>query len=69
MNNEGLLVALQDGILQYIISEKVGELETYCKSKPTPSQITYAELRFEENEIIVDKIKCDTCYCEPYLKE
>lgn len=63
-----MLVTLQDGILQYIISEKVGELETYCKSKPTPSQITYAEVRFEKNEIIIQKIKCDGCYCEPYLK-
>lgn len=64
-----MLITLQDGILQYIITEKVGEMETYCKTKPTPNQITYAEVQFENNKIIINKIKCDTCYCEPYLKE
>lgn len=67
MENEGLLVALQDGILQYIISEKVKE--TYCHKKPDPKDITYAEIRFEKDEVIIDKIKCGSCYCEPYLKE
>lgn len=67
MDNEGCLVALQDGILQYIISEKVGEMQTYCKQKPTPAQITYAEVSFNNDEIIINKIKCGTCNCEPYL--
>ena len=62
---DDLLELFHKDILRYVITEYVNKCETYCHRPLQAKDLTYAEVSFEDNEIIIKKIKCGTCYCEP----